>query len=407
MKTRSIAWLLPCLIVLIMPTTASADNSEIQQLKDQIRLLSQKVEALEKKQIAAAQPTATSTMQAEAVTHAANTTSTATAENSGNPSISVIGTFAGSSMRSGATHTSNFLPMSEGEFVFGAEVDAHTRLDVTVTAANGAMAAEEAYLTARLPQGVNMRVGRKFIPLGRANGVHPHALPYIDIPNGLVNLFGPDKFIGEGVYIDRPFYVGDSAQSLMLGFYQTANAVAFDPTGANRYAGIGRWTGLWDLNDTTTMELGSTYVNGHNGIAAGSRSELLGAHLAIKNLQFDHSGWAVEGEWNRNRMSNGAALAKTNTDGAYLLASYAFNRNWHLFGRFDHSRISALPVEHDYTGGIGWDISEFQGLTLQMKHSGNLLPQTAGALGLTAGQRANEILFRWVVAIGPHGAHSY
>jgi len=100
-----------------------------------------------------------------------------TAENTGNPSISVIGTFAGSSMRGGnGVRKNSFLPLSEGEFVFGAAVDAHTRLDVTVTAAGGGMAVEEGYITANLPAGFRLRAGRKFIPLGRANAVHPQAL---------------------------------------------------------------------------------------------------------------------------------------------------------------------------------------------------------------------------------------
>ncbi len=78
------------------------------------------------------------------------------------------------------------------------------RLDVTVTAANGGMAVEEGYLTSRFPAGYRLRAGRKFIPLGRANEVHPHALVYADVPNGLVNLFGAEKFVGEGVFVDHP-----------------------------------------------------------------------------------------------------------------------------------------------------------------------------------------------------------
>lgn len=421
MKIHTLVWLLPCLLMAVPANAATVtDADEISAIKTQIKLLMQKVEALEARSKPAStlvhsEPAATTVVVTEkTLTQPAAqpagvvTNAAVTAENTGNPSISVIGTFAGSAMRGGnAVRQTAFLPMSEGEFVFGADVDAHTRLDITVTAANGAMAAEEAYLTTHLPEGFNLRAGRKFIPLGRANEVHPHALVYADMPNGLVNLFGPDKFIGEGVFIDHPLFIGDSAHALTIGFFQNANAVAFDPTGVNQFAGMGRWTGLWDLSDTTTMELGSTLISGRNGIAGASRTDILGGHLALKHKAFDHSGWSLEGEWNRSRINNGIAVARLTTDGAYLLGEYDFNRNWLGFARYDFSRITGSSAESAYTAGLGWKISEFQSLTLQYKHTRNALAQTAGNLGIATGQRANEALFRWVVAIGPHHAHSY
>jgi len=438
MKKHAMAWLLPCLMMLV-PYADAAESDEIKALKAQINILMQKVEALEAgQQQLQAEKAGSTASTASASTHPATTTpnspaststphatsaatvvvtalpaqktaqAAATGENTGNPSISVIGTFAGSAMRGGnAVHQRNFLPMSEGEFVFGAEVDAHTRLDVTVTAANGAMAAEEAYISSRLPEGFHLRAGRKFIPLGRANETHPHALIYADTPNGLTNLFGQDKFIGEGVFLDHPLYLGESAHNLMLGFFQNANPVAFDPAANNRFSGMGRWTGMWDLNDTTTLEIGSTYINGRNGIAANSRTDILGGHLAVKNLGFDHSGWSLQGEWNRSRIGNVPGLARTITDGAYLLGEYDFNRNWQSFARADFSRMTGLKSESAYTGGLVWKVSEFQSLTLQYKHTRNALIESATRLGLATGDSADEALFRWVVAIGPHGAHKY
>ncbi len=416
MNARRLLWLLPCLL-LAMPVYA-AENDEINTLKAQIKLLMQRVEVLERKQQTAANRgvtnNTTTQQQPSPITAAAPApipepqAVATTAENTGNPSISVIGTFAGSSIQGGnRVHKTSFLPLSEGEFVFGAAVDAHTRLDVTVTAANGGMAVEEGYLTANLPDGFRLRVGRKFIPIGRVNGIHPHALVYADTPNGLVNLFGPDKFIGEGVFVDHPLYLGDSVHSLLFGFFQNANTVAFDPAGNNRFGGMARWTGMWDMNDTTTLELGSTYINGRNGISGGSRSDILGGHFALKNSQFDHSGWLLQGEWNRNRISQGAA-AHTITDGAYLLGEYDVNRNWLAFTRFDFSHTNGgIRNESGYSAGVGWKLSEFQSITLQYKHTRNALAQTAANLGVGAGQSANEAFFRWVVAIGPHRPHSY
>jgi len=402
MKTLKLAWLMPCLLLMAVPIHA-AENDEINILKAQIKLLMQHVEALESKQKIAVDKEVVSnnvmpqqsTATLPAASMPAPQTVATTAENTGNPSISVIGTFTGSSLQGGnGVHKSSFLPLSEGEFVFGAAVDAHTRLDVTVTAANGGMAVEEGYLTANLPDSIRLRVGRKFIPIGRANGIHPHALVYADVPNGLVNLFGTEKLAGEGVFADRPFYLGDSAHSLLLGFFQNANAVAFDPAGNNRFGGMARWTGMWDLNDATTLELGSTYINGRNGISGGSRSDILGGHFAFKNSQFDHSGWSLQGEWNRNRSNKGKGLAQSITDGAYLLGEYDVNRNWLGFARYDFSHLNG-GVSHEaaYSAGIGWKLSEFQSITLQYKHTRNALAQIAANLGIGTGQSANEAFF--------------
>jgi len=413
MKIRNLSWLLPCLLFAI-PATATESN-EIKALKAQINMLMQRVEALENKQqegntvLAETVSKPTPALPMLSALAPARAVAAATAENTGNPSISVIGTFAGSSMHGGnGVHKNSFLPLSEGEFVFGADVDAHTRLDVTVTAANGAMAIEEGYITSGLPEGFRMRSGRKFIPLGRANEVHPHALVYADVPNGLVNLFGAEKLVGEGIFIDHPRYIGDSAHSLLFGVFQNANDVAFDPAGKNRFAGMAHWTGMWDINDITTLELGSTYIRGRNGIVGSSYTDVIGGHFALKNAQFNHSGWSLQGEWNRSQINKGVNFPRTLTDGAYLLGEYDFNRNWLTFSRYDFSRShSVLGNESAYSAGLVWKLSEFQSLTLQYKHTRNALTQTAMKLGINTGQSANEAFFRWVVAIGPHRPHSY
>ncbi|MDQ7004076.1 MAG: hypothetical protein Q9N67_03770 [Ghiorsea sp.] len=383
-------WLLPCLFN-ILPVAAEENHQTISVKNEQ---LLQRIEALEYQQqqmLKARKPKAT------------------TAENTGNPSISVIGTFNGSSLAgSKGVHQQDFLPLSEGEFVLSAAVDVHTRLDVTLTAAGGSMSLEEGFLSVHLPESFRLRAGRKFIPLGRANEIHPHALVYADRPNGLVNLFGSEKFIGDGVFIDAPFYAGDSVHSLMFGFFQNANAVAFDPIGENQFGEMLHWTGIWDINDSTTLELGGTYIHGKNGISGNSSTDISGGYFAVKSSQFDHSGWSIEGEWNRSRVDKGVTAARVVTDGAYLLGEYDFNRNWLMFTRYDTSRMGGgYANESAYSAGFAWKMSEFQSITLQYKQTHNMLPEVAANLGVGVGTNANELLFRWVVAIGPHHPHRY
>jgi len=399
--------------------------SEIEELKIQVQQMLKRIEQLEvaeKTCLQAEPPAIAETVQAKqpevayvAPADPANRTAPAAAgENSGNPAISVVGTFTGQRIRgSGGVNSSSFLPLSEAEFIFGANIDPHARLDVTVTGSNGGMAVEEGYITAHLPWGLNLRAGRKFMPVGRVNEMHPHALIFADRPNGLVNLFGPEIFTGNGALLDRPFFVGDSVQTLSAGFFSTANDVAFDPAGNSQYAGLTRWTGLWDVSDAATLELGGNYVQGKNGIAGShAMTRIGGGHFALKYQDISQAGFTLEGEWLRSWQQQGLAATTAVKDGSYLLATGALNRNWKLFSRFDYSRqydpaTAGWLKERAVSAGLAWNISEFQGLTLQYKHTRNALAGMAGNLGIAAGGSANAWYLRWVVAIGPHGAHPY
>lgn len=392
---------------------AFAASSEIEELKSQMSAMQSRIQQLEEAEAKSAVEARTKTAETRANAVGSRPTGKTVATNQGNPAISVIGNFTGQRIRgSNGVQSSSFLPLSEAEFVFGANIDPHARLDVTVTAANGGMAVEEGYITAYLPNGLNMKAGRKFLPIGRVNEVHPHALIYADRPNGLVNLFGPEIFIGDGLLLDRPFFVDDSVQTLTAGFFSTANDVAFDPTGAGQYAGLARWSGVWDTTDDSTLELGATYIQGKNGIvSSGSLTRLASSHLAWKQQDANRSGLNIEVEWIRRWQEQGVASTLV-TDGSYLLADVALNRNWHLFSRFDYSRernpvTRILMAEKALSAGAVWRLSEFQSLTLQYKHTRDALTEVATDLGIAAGGRANAWYFRWVVAIGPHGAHPY
>jgi len=413
------------LAALLLSTGNAYAASEIEALKVQVQQMLKRIEQLEtaekSREMRPAETAAADADQPKPATPevvrtnpAKQSVRAATAENSGNPSISVVGNFAGQRIRgTGGVRSSSFLPLSEAEFIFGANIDPHARLDVTVTAANGGMAVEEGFITARLPWGLNLRAGRKFLPIGRVNEMHPHALIYADRPNGLVNMFGPEIFIGDGLLLDRPLFVGDSVQTLTAGFFSTQNDVAFDPTGTSQYAGLARWSGLWDLNDDTTLELGANYVQGKNGIAAShSMTRIGGGHFALKYQDISQAGFTLEGEWLRRWQQQGAGVAAAVNDGSYLLATAALNKSWQLFSRFDYSRqydptTLGWLKESAISAGIAWKISEFQGITLQYKHTRNALAEVAGDLGIASGGRANAWYLRWVVAIGPHGAHPY
>lgn len=331
-------------------------------------------------------------------------------ENTGNPSISVVGNFTADRTRGDQqAGSSSFFPLSEAEFIFAANIDPFSRLDITVTAGDEGMGVEEGYITSKIGQSFLLKSGLKFLPLGRVNEVHPHALVYADRPQALVNLFGPEIFTGDGLLIERPCFVGDSVQTLTASVFSTANDVAFNPSADSEYAGLMRWTGVWDTTDFSTIELGATYVSGKNGIAISSTTDITAAHAAWKYTALQQQSLNIEAEWLQSKQGQGAAQASLDTSGGYLLADWGLNRNWRLFGRYDHTMAKAqsADAERAIVAGVVWKISEFQNITAQYKTSRNNFDQTAQVFGVQVGDNTNQWLLRWVVAIGPHGAHAY
>ena len=103
MKTRKLVWLLPCLLSTLPAHSAASDGEN--ELKAQVKLLMQRIESVESK-------------QTEAIGSNMQQAIPVSSENTGNPSISVISTFAGSSMRAdNGIHSESFLPLSDRKSV--------------------------------------------------------------------------------------------------------------------------------------------------------------------------------------------------------------------------------------------------------------------------------------------------
>ena len=120
-----------------------------------------------------------------------------------NPNMSVIGDFQGYYHRK--TSRNFDVDLHEAEFAFQSFVDPYARADFFLSLArnpstgNFTADIEQAYLTTLdLPEDLQLKVGRFRMALGRINPTHPHALPFIDLPNAYVNYFGEEGLNDEG-----------------------------------------------------------------------------------------------------------------------------------------------------------------------------------------------------------------
>ncbi len=123
-----------------------------------------------------------------------------------NPDIGVIGDFRGSYISKGQKNFDLYL--NETEVSLQATVDPYARADFFLSFGRDpetgkyGVEVEEGYLTTlSLPARLQLKVGKFRSAIGRVNTVHPHALPFIDMPNAYVNYFGEEGLKDEGVSV--------------------------------------------------------------------------------------------------------------------------------------------------------------------------------------------------------------
>jgi hypothetical protein len=121
-----------------------------------------------------------------------------------NPDIGVIGDFRGSYISKGQKNFDLYL--NETEVSLQAAVDPYARADFFLSFSRDpetgkyGVEVEEGYLTTlSLPARLQLKAGRFRSAIGRVNTVHPHALPFIDMPNAYVNYFGEEGLKDEGL----------------------------------------------------------------------------------------------------------------------------------------------------------------------------------------------------------------
>src|SRR3954453_18849916 len=121
-----------------------------------------------------------------------------------NPDIGVIGDFQGSYISKGEKNFDMYL--NETEVSLQAVVDPYIRADFFLSFGRDPVTnkygveVEEGYLTTlSLPAKLQLKAGKFREAVGRINPTHPHALPFIDLPNAYINLFGEEGLNDEGV----------------------------------------------------------------------------------------------------------------------------------------------------------------------------------------------------------------
>ena len=321
-----------------------------------------------------------------------------------NPALSVIGDFRGNYFDSEQRKFS--LNFEEAEISLLSSIDPYAKADFYFSFARNADGeyvgtVEEAYLTTlSLPLDLRLKAGRFRLPIGRINPVHPHALPFSDMPAPIVAFLGEDGLIDDGIsvnwFIPNPF-----------GFYQdidiglstvSMESPLFAPPGADRYLWTAHLKNFWDVDENTTLEIGLSGLTGPNH--AGYTSNLGAADLTLKwkPLQMNRYKslvWQSEFFLSRYGLEESASVK---TWGMYSFLTYQLGEQWFITGRYDYTNPPLSPevVDRVASGTLGWYATEFQKIEI----GGRMITSNAA-------QDRTEFTLRWIFVIGAHGAHQY
>ena len=321
-----------------------------------------------------------------------------------NPDIGVIGDFQGSYISKGDKNFDMYL--NETEISLQATVDPYARADFFLSFGRDpetgkyGVTVEEGYVTTlSLPAKLQLKAGKFREAVGRINPTHPHALPFIDLPNAYVNLFGEEGLNDEGVSLswlipNKAFYQELVVQTTS-GFSESP---AFARSEGNHLVYLGHLKNFFTLSDNATLELGITGISGPNDSARTTNiasGDLTYKWKPVQMNTYRSLTWQSEFYYTHNNNTQNDAV---NSIGLYTFLQYQLAKRWFLTGRYDYGQkpYDKSIQEQAYSVTTGWYATEFSKIELEGKTTDdNIEP------------RFYQAWLRWIFVIGAHGAHQY
>jgi hypothetical protein len=321
-----------------------------------------------------------------------------------NPDIGVVADFRGSYISKGRKNVDAYL--NETEVSFQSVVDPYIRADFFLTFGRDAVtgkygvAVEEGYLTTlSLPAKLQLKVGKFREAVGRINSLHPHALPFIDMPNAYVNYFGEEGLNDEGASLswllpNKKFY----QEFIVQATSGAEESPSFQRGNNNRFLYLSHLKNFFTLNENATLELGFTGITGPNDSSRITNIAAADITYKWKPLQlntYKSLTWQSEFFYSNKQFAENKAWTSF---GLYSFLEYQIAKRWFLTGRYDYAQlpVDKSYVEQGFSFTTGWLATEFQKIELQAKFT-----------HVNKNDDYAQAWLRWIFVIGAHGAHQY
>lgn len=331
------------------------------------------------------------------------------------PDISLNGIFLGHLSTDHRDSLRDRFRLDQAELAVQSYVYPQVKLDSFLVFAGGEAVVEEAFLTyqnvsvAHLP--LSAVVGRRKVPFGRVNQLHPHAWLYPVQPAVLSNLVSGESLTGDGAYLSYLLPTGSLFAQLDAGLWSQSEAteeitLPSDPTStivtspgagfADKFGTVRLLLAKEALGGS--LELGSSLAAGR-GVAYSLANEgpNVRPNILLSGLDFTYrragSGAArllLRGEYLQHRQKDGDF--RRTVDGYYLFADQ----------RIDAFR--SIGLRYDSTGFPYADGRE-RGVSLIGTQQ--LTEATLYRIQLTHGDRPgkknfDEIHLELIFGVGPH-----
>jgi hypothetical protein len=326
-----------------------------------------------------------------------------------NPAISLNGLFLGA-VTSKHEEMDRIFRIQEVETYFTAFVDPYLKGDITLAIHSHSnedehegehhegyhLEIEEAYVTTQnLPANLTFRIGKFLSSFGKHNLLHTHQFPFIDPPIANQKIFGEEGLNEVGIeasYLTPlPFY-----SEIILEVMEGENENLFESSKVWDLAYLLHLKNLWDLSESTTLEIGVSGVYGriHNEEVEKGWSSVFGEDLTLKwkppRRAIFHS-FVVQMELFESIKKS--EEGKDRSFGLTTSALYQFSRRWWIGGRYDLFKNEENPQRISFL--VAFVPSEFTAIRFQYN------------VNLNSEEAIHEGMIQLNFTIGSHPAHKY
>jgi hypothetical protein len=273
---------------------------------------------------------------------------------------------------------------------------------------------EEVWVRSTNIPAVQLKLGKIRGTFGKHGLLHTHAFPFVQAPIVMPNTIGEEGFKDAGIeaawLTPLPWF-----SELTGGVYKPLapddeNPLDLGSTKHDNVPFLGHFKNEFDLNESTTLELGQSFLEGRG--TDGNHHGAFGAEATVRNVPPRNSnrhGWILQGEYIQKGTWADGTYARE-ADGGYTSLQYRVSQILWVGVRGERARRSFTdfmvddtdaPVLGNVTRGtvnVAWVPSEFSFVRLEYSHA-----KANTGIHPTDDRLALQMSY----TIGYHPAHAY